>query len=187
MATGGVRFWNDGRDVPDMMLGLCDYPETKSHPAFNLTLQTNFAHGGGGGTEMRLIGSEGIMNLGFRGLKISRNPRYAPTKKQVIEGYNSVRTFSKSVQQEISNNFEQYYPDTKTSQQEKTTLDFKIPKDYDERFDHFVNFFNAIRSNKTVIEDAKYGLRASAAAILTNTSYLKKRPIRWNPEKMSLQ
>ena len=27
MATGGIRFWNDGRDVPDVMLGLFDYPE----------------------------------------------------------------------------------------------------------------------------------------------------------------
>ena len=187
MATGGLRFWKDGRDVPDMMLGLCDYPETKSHPAFNLILQTNFAHGGGGGTEMRLIGSEGVMNLGFRGLEISTNPRYAPTKKQVVDGYNSVRTFSKSVQQEISNNFEQYYPDTKSSQSDKSTLEFKLPENYDERFDHFVNFFNAIRTGGTLTEDATFGLRAAAPAVLTNTSYLKKRPIRWNPEKMSLQ
>jgi len=187
MATGGLRFWKDGRDVPDMMLGLCDYPETKSHPAFNLILQTNFAHGGGGGTDMRLIGSEGVMNLGFRGLEISTNPRYAPTKKQVVDGYNSVRTFSKSVQQEISNNFEQYYPDTKSSQSDKSTLEFKLPENYDERFDHFVNFFNAIRTGGTLTEDATFGLRAAAPAVLTNTSYLKKRPIRWNPEKMSLQ
>ena len=90
VATGGLRFWKDGRDAPDMMLGICDYPETESHPAFNLTLQTNFAHGGGGGTDMRLIGSEGVMDLGFRGLTITTTPRYAPTKKQVIEGYNSV-------------------------------------------------------------------------------------------------
>ena len=37
MATGGIRFWNDGRDVPDVMLGLFDYPE-----GFNLSLRVNF-------------------------------------------------------------------------------------------------------------------------------------------------
>ena len=36
VATGGLRFWKDGRDAPDMMLGICDYPETESHPALSL-------------------------------------------------------------------------------------------------------------------------------------------------------
>ena len=187
VATGGLRFWKDGRDVPDMMLGLCDYPETESHPAFNLTLQTNFAHGGGGGTKMRLIGSEGVMDLGFRGLTITTTPRYAPTKKQVIEGYNSVRTFSKSVQQKIADNYEQYYPDKKSTNTEKSILEFNSPENYDDRFDHFIHFFNAIKTNGSVTEDAAYGLRASAPAVLTNTSYLKQKPMRWDPEKMALR
>jgi predicted dehydrogenase len=187
VATGGLRFWKDGRDAPDMMLGLCDYPETESHPAFNLTLQTNFAHGGGGGTDMRLIGSEGVMDLGFRGLTITTTPRYAPSKKQVIEGYNSVRTFSKSVQQEIADNYEQYYTDKQSTSAKKSTLEFNPPENYDERFDHFIHFFNAIRTNGSVAEDAAYGFRAAAPAVLTNTSYLKKKPMRWDPEKMVLR
>ena len=48
-------------------------------------------------------------------------------------------------------------------------------------------FFNAIKTNSSVTEDAEFGLRAAAPAVLTNTSYLRKKPIRWNPEKMSLQ
>ena len=187
VATGGLRFWKDGRDVPDMMLGLCDYPETESHPAFNLTLQTNFAHGGGGGTDMRLIGSEGVMDLGFRGLTITATPRYTPTKKQIIEGYNSVSTFSKSVQQEIADNYEQYYPDNKSTNTEKSVTEFNPPENYDERFDHFVHFFNAVRTNGSVTEDAAYGFRAAAPAVLTNASYLKKKPMRWDPEKMALR
>ena len=41
MATGGLRFWKDGRDVPDVMLGLFDYRE-----GFNLSLRVNFVDGG---------------------------------------------------------------------------------------------------------------------------------------------
>ena len=33
-ATGGLYYWKDGRDVPDLMTGLYSYPETPSHPAF---------------------------------------------------------------------------------------------------------------------------------------------------------
>jgi len=34
MATGGLRFWKDGRDALDVMLGLFDYKE-----GFNLSLR----------------------------------------------------------------------------------------------------------------------------------------------------
>src|SRR5690242_21204943 len=44
-ATGGLRYWKDGRDVPDVILGLCDYPSTDKHPAFNLQVRVNFADG----------------------------------------------------------------------------------------------------------------------------------------------
>src|SRR5260370_41097997 len=37
MATGGLRFWKDGRDAPDVMLGLFDYKE-----GVNLSLSVNF-------------------------------------------------------------------------------------------------------------------------------------------------
>ena len=47
MATGGIRYWNDGRDVPDVILALFDYPKTAAHPAFTLSLKVNFAEGGG--------------------------------------------------------------------------------------------------------------------------------------------
>ncbi|MDQ6707600.1 MAG: Gfo/Idh/MocA family oxidoreductase, partial [Acidobacteriota bacterium] len=31
MATGGLRYWKDGRDVPDVMLAMLDYPAQKAH------------------------------------------------------------------------------------------------------------------------------------------------------------
>jgi predicted dehydrogenase len=38
-ATGGLRFWKDGRDVPDVMLALLDYPAVSGrHPEFTLLL-----------------------------------------------------------------------------------------------------------------------------------------------------
>ena len=39
-ATGGIRFWKDGRDVPDVLLGLFDYGD------WNLELRVNFVDGG---------------------------------------------------------------------------------------------------------------------------------------------
>src|SRR3984885_13666919 len=58
MATGGLRFWKDGRDVPDVMLGLFDYPE-----GFNLNLRVNFVDGGTEGEGFTFSGSEGTTEI----------------------------------------------------------------------------------------------------------------------------
>ena len=47
-AMGGQRYWNDGRDVYDIIMGLLDYPETSTHGSFTLSLVTDFEDGGGG-------------------------------------------------------------------------------------------------------------------------------------------
>jgi len=41
-ASGGLRYWEDGRDVPDVMTAMFDYPDTATHPAFNMMLKVNF-------------------------------------------------------------------------------------------------------------------------------------------------
>jgi len=56
MATGGLRFWKDGRDAPDVMLGLFDYRE-----GFNLSLRVNFVDGGEESEGFLFTGTEGNM------------------------------------------------------------------------------------------------------------------------------
>ncbi len=60
-ATGGLRYWKDGRDVPDVLLGLYDYLKTAKHPAFNLALRVNFVNGAGETSGFRFVGSEGVL------------------------------------------------------------------------------------------------------------------------------
>ena len=61
-----------------------------------------------------------------------------------------------------------------------------MPKGYDERFDHFVNFFTSVRHGKPVYEDATFGFRAAAPALLCNESYRRKREIDWDPVAMKV-
>ncbi len=75
-ATGGLRFWKDGRDVPDVFLGLYDYPATDRHAAFNLALRVNFVSGAGDNSGFRFVGSEGILTIGG-GVTVTKTPRDA--------------------------------------------------------------------------------------------------------------
>src|SRR5436190_188637 len=75
MSTGGLRYWNDGRDVPDVMLSLYDYPKTSSHPAFTLVLKVNFAEGAGENQAFRFVGPEGVLTIDGNSVTLARKPR----------------------------------------------------------------------------------------------------------------
>src|SRR5258708_26627864 len=72
-ATGGLRYYKDGRDVPDILTSVHDYPESDKHAAFNLQMRVNFVDGNHGGERLRLVGSEGVITVGWGSVKGDRS------------------------------------------------------------------------------------------------------------------
>ena len=77
-AAGGLRYWKDGREVPDVLLGVFDYPESETHPGFNLSLRVNFVDGTSGSTFLRLVGSEGAMDVTWTEVILRKNVAVDP-------------------------------------------------------------------------------------------------------------
>jgi predicted dehydrogenase len=164
--SGGLRYWTDGREIPDVMVAVFDYPARGTTPAFNLTLKVNFVDGGvtseWGESGFRFVGNEGLMELGSRAVTVSRRPPLAkdwdaePSKEVLLAN--------------------------------ATRQSFSPPDGYDERLHHFQIFFAAVRNRTPVVEDALFGLRAAAPSLLCNLSYERSRPVRWDPDafKVSL-
>ncbi len=180
-ATGGLRYWKDGRDVPDVMIGCYDYPETKSHPAFNLQMRVNFVDGGGGGQQIRLVGTEGVMTIG-NSVKMTRTPM---TTVPSYGGWDSFETFDTVNQKAYEEWHMKKYPE-QVSQSKGGEVEYRAPRGYDQNVDHYVNFFNAMKSGDKVVEDAAFGFRAAVAALASNKSYFEKKVINWDPVNMKL-
>lgn len=183
-ATGGLRHWEDGRDVPDVMLALFDYPETEQHEAFNMVLKVNFVDGGGGGGEFKLVGSEGVLEVKGNELilsqsKMSDAPGYG--------GWDSFGTFSEAQQKEFKVWYDSQFPDPKKRMTKKEEIIYKQPRDFSADKAHFMNFFNAVLGKEKAIEDASFGLRAAAPSLAANMSYFERRPIFWDPGRMVLK
>ena len=180
-ATGGLRYWKDGRDVPDVMLGLYDYPKTEKHPAFNLALRVNFVDGGAENSGFKFIGSEGILTID-RGVTVAKTPRESEP------GY-TIETFAQATQEQFLKDYRQKYPQQRATadairpQAEET---FLPPRGYNDHIDHHRNFIEAVRSRKAVVEDPVFGFRAAGPALLSNISYFERRVCEWNPETMKL-
>jgi predicted dehydrogenase len=170
-AMGGLRYWKDGREVPDVLLGSFGYPETKAHPAFNLSLRCNFVDGTGGTTYLRLVGSKGSMDVKWEEVVVKRNEVVAEDDP-----------FMKQKQAEAGG-----YADRKKMLPPLETV-YKAEDGYKGAlYDHHANFLNAIRTKGSVTEDPEFGFRAAAPALLCNDSYNQNKPIRWDPVKMKTQ
>jgi predicted dehydrogenase len=181
-ATGGLRFWNDGRDVPDVMLGLYDYPKTEKHPAFNLALRVNFVNGAGETSGFRFVGSDGIMTIG-NGVTVAKQPRESEP------GY-TIDTFDKKTQAEFLKKYRDEYPQQQAnadSIRPKAEEIYLPPRGYSDHLDHHRNFFSAVRTRKPVVEDAVFGFRAAGPAVLSNVSYFEKKVCHWDPQTMTLK
>ena len=182
-ATGGQRFWKDGRDVPDLIAGLYDYPSTTQHPAFNLQMRVNFEDGNGGSEMVRFVGTDGVLELGWGQIKLKRNKL---SKAPSYGGWDSFDTFSNAQQKEFKKWFEATYPKEKPVM-EGSDMEFQAPRGYNTNLDHHLNFYAGIREGKPIVEDALFGLRAAGPAILANRSYFENRIVNWDPETAALQ
>ncbi len=177
MASGGLRYWNDGRDVPDVVVGFYDYPKTDAHPAFTLMLKVNFADGGGGeGHQFRFAGPDGVIMIGGSGVTLARQER--PADPGLSTG-----TFTTALQEQMAKEHRAKYPEQDELRPRAETV-YTAPGGYSDTFDHFRNFFDAVRSRKPVVEDAAFGYRAAGPAVLTNQSYFEQRAIGWDPAAM---
>ncbi|MBI5915483.1 MAG: Gfo/Idh/MocA family oxidoreductase, partial [Bacteroidetes bacterium] len=174
-ASGGLRYWKDGRDVPDLVLAMFDYPEAKTHPAFNLQLRVNFTSGDGGGQKTRLVGTDGVIELGGESVTVHRHKaQNIPT----YGGWDSFDTFSSAQQKEYEAWYKNKYPALPPVMQEPAEQRYQAPEGYDDHLDHHTNFYNAIRNGTTPVEDAVFGLRAAAPSLAANMSYFEGKMVK---------
>jgi predicted dehydrogenase len=175
MATGGLRFWKDGRDAPDVMLGLFDYRE-----GFNLSLRVNFVDGGEESEGLIFTGSEGTIEIGWTGLTVGRTPR------ETEPGY-TIDTFTEAMQKRILDDYEKKYPRTHPEGAPPVGYErYVASPGYSDSYDHFKNFFASVRSRQPVVEDAVFGYRAAGAALLSNLSMERGAVAHWDPDAMKL-
>jgi predicted dehydrogenase len=174
-ATGGLRFWKDGRDVPDVMMALYDYEK-----GFNLSVRTNFVDGGSESEGFVFTGSEGSMVIGGDGVSLTRVPR------EKEPGYR-VDLYSEPIRKRMLEIYHEKYPITHpTGETLRGEEKYVAPKGYSDHYDHVKNWIDAVRTRQPVVEDPVFGFRAAGTALLSNVSYESGQPARWDPDEMRL-
>lgn len=180
-ATGGLRFWKDGRDVPDVMLALLDYPQTGQQPGFTVSLKVNFESAlPEESFGVKFVGSEGTMTTSYNSVDLARRPR------ETEPGY-TIDTFPAEVQSKfLKQYYKQYPPKPPAADSIRPDRDdrYQPPSDFNAHLEHHRNFYRSIRESKPSVEDAVFGFRAAGPALLTNVSYFERKLCGWDPAQM---
>ena len=182
-SSGQLSYWKDGRDVPDVMTAIMDYPETREHPAFQVMLKVNFISGEGDYGTVKLVGEEGVMDIKDNSFTVRHS---LMPKAPGIGGWDALGTYPNAMQETLKNQYNQKYKEQDRKAVKKEDITYKAPQGYDEHLDHFINFFDGVRTGKPVIEDATFGFRAAAPCLACNDSYFEKKIVHWDPNAMKL-
>ena len=176
-ATGGTRYWKDGRDVPDVMLATLDYPETDQHPAFNVMLRVNFKSGlPQESFGVKFIGSDGVMSTGYDGIRIEKSP--VDKTPDYANG-----TFAAAQRDQLRADYLSDNPDAGSNVAEKDVQVFDMSVSQ-MLLEHHKNFYRSIRDGRPSVEDGVFGLRAAGPALLTNASLFERKIVYWDPQQM---
>jgi predicted dehydrogenase len=176
-ATGGTRYWKDGRDVPDVMLATLDYPETDAHPAFNVMLRVNFKSAlPQESFGVKFIGSDGVMTTDYDGIRIDKSP------VDKTPDYRNT-SFPKAIRDELEQSYLSENPDAAYRVTEQDVQIFDTTT-VEAQLEHHKNFYRSIREGRPLIEDGVFGLRAAGPALLTNASLFERKIVFWDPVQM---
>jgi predicted dehydrogenase len=184
-SIGELAYWKDGRNVPDVMTAVIKYPDCKEHPAFEVSLRVNFMSGDGEHSATRITGSEGVMDISDENGFTIRNNKMPVAPG--IGGWDSFNTFTNDMQKALMDDYNKRYSAADKQSTPIPGVTYASPAGYNSSHDHFMNFFDAIRLGKPVVEDAAFGFRAAAPCLACNESYFQNKVIHWDPHNMRLK
>jgi predicted dehydrogenase len=167
-SSGGLFRFKDGRDFPDLIETLYDYPDLRVYLRCNLNND--------GGEFIAFYGTEGTLVI--KGSTLTYEPQ--DTRPQP-ESY-SIYGWPEKLRTEYLEKFRDEHPlpaplDFKVDAQSEV---FTMPPGYSDLVDHETNFFNAVRSRKPTVENEVFGNNAALGCHLANFSYFNKCVAVWD-------
>ena len=164
-STGGVFHFKDGRDFPDLIETLYDYPNFRAYLRCNLNNDQ--------GEFIAFYGTQGTAII--KGSTLTFTPQ--DTRPQP-ESY-SIYGWPAKLRDEYLAKFAEEHPLSKVNINDATET-FVPPAGYSDLVDHEANFFHAVRSRKKVVENEEFGNRAAIGCHLANYSYFKQTAAVWD-------
>jgi predicted dehydrogenase len=167
-SSGGLFHFKDGREFPDLIETVYDYP------TFRMSLRCNLNNDGG--EFIAFYGSKGTMII--KDSTLSYKPQ--DTRPQP-EGY-SINGWPRELREQYLKQWNEEHPKPAAlaSQVDEEGETYATPPGYSDTVDHEANFFNAVRTRKPVTENEIFGNHAAIGCHLANFAYFNKSAAVWD-------
>jgi predicted dehydrogenase len=171
-SLGGIFRWKDGRNMPDLHLVLFDFHGVPVYVRLGLGTES---------TELaRFFGPKGYLDLQEFGMQLTPQTGTDLAPSYYVSGFPQAMR-------------EEYYRKWKEENAPKTGKEPLFDQttwrghDYDDMVPHLLNFFEAVKSRKSVSQDAVFGNHAAIACHMANESYFRQKQVFWDEATKSLK
>ena len=168
---GGLFRWHDGRDVPDVMTTLYEYPKFRA--TLRVTLNTYTPE------VTRFLGDRGTLEI--HGETLSLSPQDGLDHEPCAPGW------PKKMKAEYAERWHAEHDPKPATQTAIETTSFYAPPGYDEDREHLWNFFESVRTRRPSVEDATFGNNTAVACHMANYSYFHKAIAVWDGAKREIK
>ncbi|MDE3150084.1 MAG: Gfo/Idh/MocA family oxidoreductase [Acidobacteriota bacterium] len=163
-SSGSLTHFNDGRDFPDLLVTLYDYP--------GATVGLHCNQNNAGGDQTIFYGKEATLAISGNTLTVTpQDTRPQP------EGY-SLNGWTAEAKKQYLDEWRAAHPAPAASLGEVET--YAATPGYDDTADHIANFFRAVETRQHVTEDEVFGNHAAIACHMSNYSYFQKCVATWD-------
>ncbi len=169
LSSGGLYHYKDGRDFPDLLWTIYDYPH------FQVVLRCN--HNNDYVDEFfGFYGKKGTMIIQGSTLRFKPQAPY-----EQMETY-SVIGWPKKLRDEYFAEWRAKHPKPQPKQWKIESEEevYAPPPGYSDMTDHLYSFFDSVRTRKPVTENEVFGSYTAIGCHMSNASYFSRQPALWD-------
>jgi predicted dehydrogenase len=167
-SSGGLFHFQDGREFPDLIQTLYEYPNFQAYLRCNLNNEA--------GEAIVFYGTKGTMTVSGNSVTV-RAQDVTPRP----EGY-SIQGWPSDLRTQYLANWDIEHPQAAPlSSVPVTDVEvFQAPAGYNDTVDHVASFFHSVRTRKSPIENEEFGNHAAIACHMANQSYFDRSIAIWD-------
>jgi predicted dehydrogenase len=170
-STGSLTHFKDGRDYPDLLATLYDYP--------GVTVNLHCNQNNSAGEPIIFYGREATMVINGNTLTVTPQDTSPQPEGYALDGW------AAAPKQQYLDEWHAAHPAPPAAPGLVET--FSAPAGYDDTADHIANFFQAIETRQHVVEDEVFGNNAAIACHMANHSYFHRNMATWDASSTSIK